>query len=109
LSAFIYAGIVAHRDAVGALFRRRTVAYQPADRGQEVACRILGIDARFDRPARELHVSLLPLELLSPCYTDHLLDQVDAGDELGHGVLDLKPRIHFQEVEALVLPGYELD
>ena len=40
---------------------------------------------------------------------DHLLDEIDAGDEFGHGMLDLQARVHFQEVEALVLAGDELD
>ena len=39
---------------------------------------------------------------------DHLLDQIDAGDEFGHRMLDLQPRVHLEEVEALVLPGDEL-
>ena len=30
-----------------------------------------------------------------------LLDQVDLGDGLGDGMLDLKPGVHFEEVEAL--------
>ena len=29
--------------------------------------------------------------------------------ELGHRMLDLQPRVHFEEVEALVLAGDELD
>ncbi len=40
---------------------------------------------------------------------DHLLDQVDAGDQFGNGMLDLQPRVHLQEIEALVLAGDEFD
>ena len=40
---------------------------------------------------------------------DHLLDEVDAGDQLGYRVLDLQPRVHLEEIEALVLPRDELD
>jgi hypothetical protein len=47
--------------------------------------------------------SLRERKLLSGGHPDHLLDQVDAGDQLGHRVLDLKPRVHFQEVEVAVL------
>ncbi|MCX4197057.1 hypothetical protein OMR07_17030, partial [Methylobacterium organophilum] len=35
---------------------RRTVGGQPADRGQEVAGRVLGVDAALHRPAVQLHV-----------------------------------------------------
>jgi hypothetical protein len=35
---------------------------------------------------------------------DHLLDQIEAGDALGDRVLDLQPRVHLEEVEALSLP-----
>ena len=51
----------------------------------------------------------LDRKLLAGGDADHLLDQIDAGDELGHRMLDLQPRVHLQEVEALVLPGDELD
>ena len=57
-AAFGDAGVVAHRDAVEARLGRRAVARQPADRRQEVAVRVLGIDAALDRPAVELHVLL---------------------------------------------------
>ena len=79
-AAFGDAGVVAHGDAVEARLRRRAVARQPADRGQEVAVRVLGIDAALDRPAVELHVVLLERELLAGGDADHLLDQIDAGD-----------------------------
>ena len=109
LAAFVDAGVVAHRDAAGALLRRRPVSHQAADRRQEVARRVLGIDPRLDRPARELHVGLLELELLARRHPDHLFDQIDAGDQFGDGMLDLQPRVHFEEVEAPVLAGDELD
>ena len=49
------------------------------------------------------------VERLAGGDADHLLDQIDAGDQLGHRMLDLQPRVHLQEVEALVLSGDELD
>ena len=90
-------------------FGRRPIAHQPADRRREIAVRILGIDAAFHRPAGELDVALLERERLAGGDADHLLDQIDAGDELGHRMLDLKPRIHFQKIEARVLAGDEFD
>ena len=100
LAALVDAGVVAHRDAVLLLLRRRPIGREPPGRGQEVARRVLGIDAALDRPAGELHVALLELELLARRDADHLLDEVDAGDELGHRMLDLQPRVHLEEVEA---------
>ena len=88
---------------------RRTVFHQPPDRGQEIAERIFGIDARFHRPAGQRDVLLRQRELLAGGDADHLLDEVDAGDQFGHGMLDLQARVHLQEVEALVLAGDELD
>ena len=92
-----------------ARLRRRAVALEPPDRRQEIAIGILGVDAGLDRPAVELHVALLDGKSLAGRDADHLLDQIDAGDELGHRVLDLQPRIHFQEIEALSCAGDELD
>ena len=88
---------------------RRAVFHQPPDRGQEVAERIFGIDPRFHRPSGQRDVLLLQRQLLAGGDPDHLLDQVDAGDQFGHGMLDLQPRIHLQEVEALVLACDEFD
>ena len=86
----------------------RAVAHEPADGGQEVAEGVLGVDAALDRPAVELHVRLLDRELLAGGDADHLLDEIDAGDQLGDGMLDLQARVHLQEVERAVLAGDEL-
>src|SRR5262249_3537550 len=107
-AALVDAGVDAHGYAACAALRRRPVAHQTADRRQEVAGRILGIDAGLDRPARELDVALPEFELLARRHADHLLDQVDAGHQLGDGMFDLQPRVHFEKIEALVLPDDEL-
>ena len=39
---------------------------------------------------------------------NHLLDEINAGDEFRHGMLDLQAGVHLEEVEALVLPRDEL-
>ena len=39
----------------------------------------------------------------------HLLDQVEPGDELGDRVLHLKPRVHLEEIEIALLVDDELD
>ena len=77
--------------------------------GQEIAERILGVDAQFHRPAGQRDVLLRDRELLAGGDADHLLDEIDAGDEFGDGMFDLQARVHLQEVEALVLAGDEFD
>ena len=107
LGALEHAGIVADGAAIGGALRGRAVAVEPADRGQEVPRRILGIDAGLHRPAVELHVGLLELQLLAGGDPDHLLDEIDAGHQLRHRVLDLQPRVHLQEEEAAILACHE--
>src|SRR5262249_8334322 len=109
LAPLLHAGVVAHGDALTPRFGGRPVAREPAGRGQEVAVGILGIDAGLDRPAGERHVALLERERLAGGDADHLLDQIDAGHELGHRMLDLQPRVHLEEIEARVLADDELD
>ena len=108
-AAFLHAGVVADGDAVMARFRGRTVFHQPANGRQEIAERVLGIDARFHRPSRQRDVLLRDRKLLAGGHADHLLDEVDAGDELSDGMFDLQTGVHLQEVEALVLAGDEFD
>jgi hypothetical protein len=71
-------------------------------RGRELE-RILGVDAAFDGVAAELDVALAEPELLAGGDADLRLHDVDAGDQLGHRVLDLHPRVHLDEVELAVL------
>jgi hypothetical protein len=57
-----------------------------------------------------------PSRLTSACvkaslargHADHLLDQVQPGDQLGHRVLHLQAGVHLQKVEVLVLADHEL-
>jgi hypothetical protein len=88
---------------------RRAVARQPADRRQEVAIRVLGIEPALDRPAVQPDVVLRKRQLLAGGDADHLLDEVDAGDQLGDRMLHLQAGVHFQEVEIAVLVDDELD
>ncbi len=64
---------------------------------------ILGIDAAFDRVAADLHVALAVGQLLAGGDQQLLLHQVDAGDQLGHRMLDLDARVHLDEIELAVL------
>ena len=87
----------------------RAVAGQAADRRHEVAVGVLGIEAGFDRPAVELHVVLPEGEGLAGGDADHLLDEIETGDEFGHRVLDLETGVHLEEIELLVLAEDEFD
>ena len=102
--------IVAHRDPIlAAPLRRRLVAHEAPDRGQEVAVWILRIDPAFHRPALQADLVLRNSQRLAGGHADHLLDKVNAGDEFGYRVLDLKACIHFEKIERLVLARDELD
>ncbi len=87
----------------------RLVADKPSDRRQKVARRVLGIDARLDRPAVEPHVVLGERQLLAGGDAQHQLDEIEPGDQLGHRMLDLQPRIHFEKVEIALAIDDELD
>ena len=70
---------------------------------------ILGVDAALDRVAGERHVALLERQPLARRDPDLLLDDVDAGDELGDRVLDLDARVHLEEVEVALVVEQELE
>ena len=63
----------------------------------------------FDRPAVQLHVGLLDRQFLAGGRADHQLDEIEAGDQLRHRMLDLQPRVHLEEVEIAILVDDELD
>ena len=88
---------------------RRTIGVQAADRRQEVAIGVLGVDAGLDRPAVETHVALADRQLLARSNADHLLDEIDAGDQLGDRVLDLEAGVHLEEIELPVGSDDEFD
>ena len=81
---------------------RRVVLADLAGRGHE-GPRVLGVDAALDRMSAELDVVLRQPQRLAVGDADHLADQVDAGDHLGHRVLDLDAGVHLDEVELPVL------
>src|SRR5579871_5936744 len=73
-----------------------------AGRGRE-GLRILGVDAAFHRMSADLHIALRVLQPLAGGDQQLRLHQVDAGDELGHRVLDLDARVHLDEEELAIL------
>ena len=80
-----------------------------AGRGHEAVIRILGIDAALDGVAAQLDVFLLEGQRLTLSDTDLEMNEVGAGDQLGDGMFDLEPRVHFEEIEVLLLIEEEFD
>ena len=64
---------------------------------------ILGVDAQLDRVTARLAVlGVIERERLARGDPDLLAHEIEAGDQLGHRVLDLEARVHLHEVEAAV-------
>ena len=83
----------------------RVEAGDGAGRGEESCVGILGADPNFDRRALLLDGDLR--NRLSARDPDLDLDEVEPGDLLGDAMLDLKPRVHLEEV-VLVAADEEL-
>jgi hypothetical protein len=79
----------------------RTEAGYAAGRRPKVLGRVLGVDPKLDRVASQVGPALAGKAF--PGGDRKLgVGEIDAGDELGHGMLDLKARVHLDEVEAAV-------
>ena len=97
-----HAAIEANAEAAGG-----AIGHDPAVVGNELVLGILGRDPALDRVAvpRNLrlarHADLVRVQAVSLGDQDLGADQVEAGDDLGHGVFDLDPGVHFDE-EPLV-------
>ncbi len=72
-------------------------------RARDEAIRVLGIDPALDRVPPPLDVLLAELERLAGGDAQLVIDDVDARDHLGHGVLDLDAGVHLDEIERPVL------
>src|SRR6478735_1497507 len=68
----------------------------------EAARRIFGVYAHLDRVAARRR-RVIERNRLTRGESNHPLDQVDTRDQLGHAMLDLKARVHFQEVELFTI------
>src|SRR3569623_1209485 len=100
------AGVERRSEAHAEAARRVEVGDQPRRRGE--GARVLGVDAALDGVALEHPLVLGEAELLARGDADLLAHQVDAGDALGDGMLDLQTGVHLDEEELAVLPQ-ELD
>ena len=79
----------------------RVIAGDLARRGRP-GLRILGVDPAFDGVAAEYQVFLLHRQVAAVGDADLLAHQVEAGDHLGHRMLDLQPGVHLDEVELAI-------
>ena len=75
----------------------------PGRGGEAAAGGVLGVQPDLDGVAVGVDVVLGEAEGLARRHPELPLDEVEAGDELGHGVLDLEPGVHLQEEEVAVL------
>src|SRR6267143_643248 len=76
--------------------------------GHELPQRILCVDAHLDCVSCPADALLSKAQLHTGCNADLLLHQVDAGDCLCDGMLDLESRVDFEEIEV-AFAEYELD
>ena len=67
--------------------------------GRKFVLRIFGIDAELHRETAHGDLVLLETQRQPGGDADLLLDDVDPGDALGDGVLDLDAGIHLHEIE----------
>ena len=96
--ADLAAGADARVDA-DARPRGLAVDVHGAGRRQEAGGRVLGVEARLDGMAARHELLLSQRERLAGGDAQLLLDEVDAVHQLGHGMLDLQPRVHLEEEE----------
>ncbi len=87
---------------------RRAPGPDAADRRHKVLLRILSVDPRLDGVAVKLDLVLRQRQLFAECHAQLPFDEIDAGDQLGHGMLDLQPRVHLDEEHVLAV-GDEFD
>ena len=109
LATLEHAGVVAHDFGCTRVFGWRAIPRQPPDRRQEVSVRVFGIKPAFHRPAVDLHILLADRQLLAVGHPDHLLDQIDAGNQFCHRVFHLEARVHLKEIEIPVSIDDELN
>src|SRR5579883_3258991 len=82
---------------------------QGTGRGQEVLRRIFRIDPYLDRVTARLDLVLRePGEIVAARQANLQLHEIEAGDHLGDGMLDLDARVHLQEIEAPLAIGDKL-
>src|SRR6185437_1962707 len=69
---------------------------------RKVVIGILRVNPAFYGRSRPANVGLTDTETLARCDPKLPLHQVETGGKLGHRMLDLQARVHFQEIEIAV-------
>ena len=79
-----------------------------ARRRQEVVRRVLGVEPDLDGVSPQGRVGRLGRQRLAGRHVELQPHQVEAGDQLGHRVLDLEPGVDLEEEEPAVGGKQEL-
>ena len=96
LAPLLDARVEPHSRALGG-----RVVKDAARGGQVVAVRVLGVEAALEGVALRVVTSSCGRAGGSPArHLELQPHEIEAGDRFRHGVLDLQPRVHLQEVEA---------
>ena len=76
--------------------------------GSKIIERIFCIDPALDSMSPDREVALVEGKGFTGCNRDLLLDEIDAGDKFGDGMLNLEPGIHLHEI-VIPVAVQELD
>ena len=68
----------------------------------EIVLGVFGVNPALDGVAGLGDMALAPRQIAAGGYFDLRLDQIDADHPLGHRMLDLQARVHFQEIKILL-------
>src|SRR5262245_27542469 len=98
LRALVNAAIVSQAESL-----RQTQSLDPSRTRHEISLRIFRVNAAFNGIAGLSNVALAPGQIATSGHFDLRLDQVDTDNPFRNGVLDLKPGIHFEKVEILLV------
>src|SRR5271156_1220368 len=82
---------------------RQTEPQDAAGGRREITRRLLGVDAGFDCVSALADVILAKSQPLTHRHPKLRCDEIDTGYRLGHRMLDLEARVHFQKIEGAVL------
>ena len=66
---------------------------------QEIFIGVFGVKACLDGVTAERNLALLKRQSLAGCDPQLPFDQIKSGNRLGHRMLNLQPRVHFEKVE----------
>src|SRR5262252_1932744 len=84
------------------------VEYLPGGR-QEIVSRVFGVKPRLDRVTFGLQIALAERQRMAFGDLDLQPDQVESGDHLRDGMLDLQARVDFDEIELARGPKNKFD